>query len=79
MVTGELEGTEPEKYKEAMASKERVQWHKAMEEEMQSLIKNQTWVLVPKPMNKKLVGCKWIYKKRKKEFKVLRSHSLKPN
>ena len=36
-----------------------------MKKEMKSLIKNKTWVLVDKPENKKLVGCKWIYKRKK--------------
>lgn len=33
-----------------------------MEEEIDSLIKNNTGKLVKKPQNQKLVGCKWIYK-----------------
>lgn len=34
--------------------------------EIQSLIKkkkkNQTWELIEKPANKKVVDCKWVYK-----------------
>ena len=33
-----------------------------MNEEMESLSKNQTWELVRKPDGQKLVSCKWIYK-----------------
>ncbi|XP_031488880.1 uncharacterized mitochondrial protein AtMg00820-like [Nymphaea colorata] len=33
-----------------------------MEEEIKVLEKNYTWDLVPLPDEKKLVGCKWIYK-----------------
>ena len=33
-----------------------------MKEEMCSLNKNQTWELVPRPKDKSIVGCKWIYK-----------------
>ena len=31
---------------------------------MNSLIKNNTWKLVSKPKNKKIIGCKYIYKKK---------------
>ena len=36
----------------------------AMDEEMQSLEKNETWDLVPLPKGAKPVGCKWIFKKK---------------
>lgn len=31
-----------------------------MEDEMISLLKNNTWVLVNKPKDKKPIDCKWI-------------------
>ena len=36
----------------------------AMEEEIQSLHKNQTWELVELPQGKRAIGCKWVYKKK---------------
>jgi len=33
-----------------------------MKEEMSSLNKSQTWELVPRPKDKSIMGCKWIYK-----------------
>ena len=33
-----------------------------MQDEITSLKKNNTWILVEKPYNKKLVGSKWIFK-----------------
>ena len=36
-----------------------------MDEEMNSLRKNQTWNLVQLPKRKKAIGCKWIYGKKK--------------
>lgn len=35
-----------------------------MDEEIKSLDKNDTWKLVEKPRNQKLVGCKWIFMKK---------------
>ncbi|RVW90472.1 Retrovirus-related Pol polyprotein from transposon TNT 1-94 [Vitis vinifera] len=36
-------------------------WKPAMNEEMESLQKNETWELVECPPGKKPVGCRWIY------------------
>ena len=42
-----------------------------MNEEMESLQKNETWDLVKLPEGRRTVGCKWIYKK-----KVGRTNSM---
>jgi len=55
---------EPKSYKNAIQSKEASEWLIAMNEEMQSLKKNQTWELVPLPKGVKPVGCKWVFKKK---------------
>ena len=34
-----------------------------MEEDIESLMKNQTWVLIDRPKGKKVMGCKWVFKK----------------
>ena len=41
----------------------------AMNEEMQSLQKNQTWNLVEKPTRYKTVECKWAFKKKENATK----------
>lgn len=53
---------EPNSFTEAINSKESQNWLEAMDEEMNSLLKNKTWILVEKPPKIKLVGCKWLYK-----------------
>ncbi|KAH9698403.1 hypothetical protein KPL71_024000 [Citrus sinensis] len=53
----------PSTYKEAISNPESIQWKKAMNEEMQSLHKNETWELVTLPKEKKAIGCKWVYAK----------------
>ena len=35
-----------------------------MKEELESLHKNQTWELVEKPVDQKIVSCKWIFRKK---------------
>lgn len=57
----ELAFGEPKSYEEVVTSKQSLNWQVAMEEEMRSLMKNKTWVLVPKPTRKSCVGCKWIF------------------
>ena len=56
---------EPKSYKEAVRSKESSEWLITMNEEMQSLAINNTWDLVQLPNGVKLVGCKWVFKKKK--------------
>jgi hypothetical protein len=33
---------------------------------MTSLLENQTWILVPWPLNRKIVDYRWIFKKKEK-------------
>ena len=60
----EVESSEPGTYKEAVRSREKDRWIKAMQEELDSLLKNKTWVLVTRKVMQKLIGCKWIFKKK---------------
>lgn len=41
-------------------------WAAAMHSEHQALLKNQTWHLVPIPKGKNIIGCKWVYKVKRK-------------
>ncbi|KAK8934286.1 hypothetical protein KSP39_PZI015019 [Platanthera zijinensis] len=54
----------PSHFKEAMESPEGGQWKVAMDEEMESLYKNNTWSLVKVPPGKRAIGCKWVYAKK---------------
>ena len=48
----------PNSVQEALADP---RWKAAMNEEMKSLQKNETWELVDRPPGKKPVGCQWVY------------------
>jgi hypothetical protein len=48
-------------------------WEETMQEEYESLLENQTWDLVPLPLGRKLVRCKWVYRtKREADGQVSR-------
>lgn len=47
-----------------MSSSEVVYWNLAMQEEMKSLNKNRAWDWVIKRDKFKLIGSKWIFKKK---------------
>jgi len=61
----ELQDSEPKNFWEAFESNESKDWLKAMNEEVLSLEKNQTWKLVSLPKNQRVVGSKWVFKKKK--------------
>lgn len=64
-VAQEIEaGAEPSTYSEAISCDDSTRWLVAMQEEIESLYKNNTWELVKLPQNKKIVGCKWVFKKK---------------
>jgi hypothetical protein len=54
--------TEPESYKEALASPDAQLWLQAMKEEYNSLRLNDTWTLVRLPRGARLVDSRWVYR-----------------
>ena len=54
----DVEIEEPKTVAEAMISKYWKYWKLAMKEEIDSLAKNNKWLVVDKPGRKKIVGCK---------------------
>ena len=58
---GELQN-EPASIKDVLQSTKRDKWMNAMEQEMKSLKENEVWELVELPKDRKMVGCKWVYK-----------------
>jgi len=61
---------EPMTYNEAVKDH---RWCKAMQSEVDALENNQTWTITSLPAEKKALGCKWVYKiKRKSDGTVER-------
>ncbi len=60
------EDGEPSCYQEAVDDTDSEKWKVAMEEEMDSLAKNNTWDLVELPEGRSVVGCKWVFKLKRK-------------
>ncbi|CAL9014239.1 unnamed protein product [Prunus brigantina] len=56
------DATEPATYKVASQS---VHWTQAMKDEIEALHAQGTWELVPKPVHKNIVGCRWVYRIKK--------------
>ena len=59
------ESEEPKSYKEVLNSSNNSKWFQAMDEEYGSLMSNETWELVPRPNNQRVIGSKWVYKVKK--------------
>jgi hypothetical protein len=51
-------------FKEAMASRDVVFWKKAINDEMNSILSNNTWILVYLPSGSKPIGCKWVFRRK---------------
>lgn len=52
----------PRTYKEAISSRNSAFWKEAINDEMDSLIGNNTWELTDLPPGSKAIGCKWVFR-----------------
>jgi hypothetical protein len=54
--------TEPSSFQEVVQDPT---WVDAMVEEYESIVKKSVWEILPRPVDKSVVGSKWIYKVKK--------------
>jgi len=64
-LTTSLVSTNPDPTCFSQAVKQEV-WRAAMAEEFHALLKNGTWTLVPSQPSMNIVGCKWIFRTKRK-------------
>jgi transposase InsO family protein len=57
----------PSSYEEATTGSNKRQWTIAIQNEIDSLVRNQTWDVVPRGPNVKTVGTKWVFSVKKNE------------
>ncbi|CAH2090566.1 unnamed protein product [Euphydryas editha] len=58
----------PTSYNEIESRDDKILWKNAIKDELNSLLVNNTWTLVPKPTGKNIVDCKWIFNIKNDEF-----------
>lgn len=51
-------------FKQAMASPEAEAWRVAMQKKYDSIMRNETWILVEPTANANIIGSGWIFKKK---------------
>ncbi|GKA71337.1 zinc finger, CCHC-type containing protein [Tanacetum coccineum] len=57
---------DPKTFDEAMKSQDVAFWKEAINDEMDSIMGNNTWVLTDLPLGCRPLGCKWIFKRKLK-------------
>ncbi|GBN73143.1 Retrovirus-related Pol polyprotein from transposon TNT 1-94 [Araneus ventricosus] len=63
----------PKSYREAIVSSLKEKWINAMETEISILKDREVWEIVPRPRNKTVIGCRWVYSiKENAEGQILR-------
>ena len=55
---------DPESYAEAMASHDAPFWREAIDDEMHSIMSNNTWILSDLPLGCKSINCRWSFRKK---------------
>ena len=55
---------DPKSFKEALTSRDSAFWKECINDEMDLILSNNTWVLVDLPVGSKPIGCKWVFRRK---------------
>ena len=55
---------DPKSFKEALTSRDSAFWKECINDEMDLILSNNTWVLVDLPTSSKPIGCKWVLRRK---------------
>ena len=55
---------DPKTFKEVITSRDVAFWKEAINDEMDSILLNNTWILVDLLSGSKPIGCKWVFRKK---------------
>ena len=55
---------DPKCFNKAMSSRDAAFWKEAVNDEIDSILSNNTWVLVDLPPGSKPIGCKWVFRRK---------------
>jgi hypothetical protein len=63
--------------KEAYSSLDVDYWKEAIKSELDSIMSNETWVVVSRPYGCKPIGCKWVFKKKLRHDGTIEKYKTK--
>ena len=58
---------DPKSRSEALSRSDKNDWQRAMDEEYNALLQDETWEIVSAPNDRNIVTCKWVFKTKKDE------------
>lgn len=71
LISKVVSGADPKTFKQAVSSDDKEEWMNAMKDELNSLQQTGTYELADLPEDKRAIGCKWVFK-RKRENESIR-------
>ena len=65
IATMETSDSDPNTYRQARKSEDSAKWMEACAAEVASLVENDVFEIVDRPVGKPVITCKWLFKKKR--------------